>query len=217
MNLGENIRKHRKSRGWTQEELAERSGVSQANISAIERRKSGRSNHAPALAKAFGVSLEELHGIAVNTDGSVQEEPAIYNVQPGPEVQGLVPLISWAQAGDWQETEDPFEPGDAEMWLPCPVKHGPYTYALRVSGDSMLPRFPDGELIFIDPDRHPEHRQFVIVRRTETDKTTFKQFMRSEDGSAWLKPLNPNWPELPIPCDENVVLKGVVIFRGAPV
>ena len=48
------------------------------------------------------------------------------------------PLISWVQAGSFHDVADPFQPGDADEWLPCPVAHGPQTYAVRVRGESMF-------------------------------------------------------------------------------
>ena len=46
--------------GWTLEQLSERSGVDVGTISALEVRDSKRSIKAPALAKALGISLEDL-------------------------------------------------------------------------------------------------------------------------------------------------------------
>jgi SOS-response transcriptional repressor LexA len=94
-------------------------------------------------------------------DGSEPKKLAAHapaNIEPGPDIRGAVPLISWVQAGDWSSIVDNFAPGDAEEWFPCPVSHGPRTYVLRVRGESMhnphvRPSFADGDLIFVDPDR----------------------------------------------------------------
>lgn len=60
MSLGKNVRKLREARGWEQKDLALASGVSNGTISAIEVRDSKRSAVAPALARALGVTLEQL-------------------------------------------------------------------------------------------------------------------------------------------------------------
>lgn len=60
MALGKQIRKHRDRLGWTLEHLEERSGVSVGTISALEVRDSKRSVYAAPIAKALGVTLEEL-------------------------------------------------------------------------------------------------------------------------------------------------------------
>ena len=60
MALGKRVRALREQRGWTLEYLEEVSGVPVGTISALEVRNSKRSVYASALAKAFGVTLEEL-------------------------------------------------------------------------------------------------------------------------------------------------------------
>ncbi len=55
------VRKHRKKKGWTQQELADRAGVSKQSISAYER--GSRAGTVPLLRKiatAFEVPLAEL-------------------------------------------------------------------------------------------------------------------------------------------------------------
>lgn len=60
MALGSRVRFYREYRKWTLEELAERSSVEVGTISALELRNSKRSNFAPALAQAFGLTVEQL-------------------------------------------------------------------------------------------------------------------------------------------------------------
>lgn len=64
MALGNNIKKLRESKKLSQEQLSELTGgkVSQGAISALEKRDSTSSKHAPELAKALNVKLSELHG-----------------------------------------------------------------------------------------------------------------------------------------------------------
>ena len=60
MALGQNIRRRRKDQGLTLEQLSDLSGVEVGTISAIENRDSARSKYATALARALGVSMEQL-------------------------------------------------------------------------------------------------------------------------------------------------------------
>lgn len=60
MALGKQIKKYRLRHGWKLEQLSERSGVDVGTISALEVRDSKRSEKAPAIAKALGLSLELL-------------------------------------------------------------------------------------------------------------------------------------------------------------
>lgn len=66
MSLGKQIKKYRLAHGWTLEELSDRSDVEVGTISALEVRDSKRSEKAPAIAKALGLSLEQL--LDENTD-----------------------------------------------------------------------------------------------------------------------------------------------------
>jgi SOS-response transcriptional repressor LexA len=66
------------------------------------------------------------------------------------------------------------------------------TYPLRIKGDSMEPRFPDGAILLVEPDETPLPGKFVIVRQNG-DEATFKQLI--PDGSTlYLKPINLRYP-----------------------
>lgn len=124
---------------------------------------------------------------------------------------GGCPLISWVQAGAW--TEAPEFP-DAEAYLHCPVKSGPDTFALHVAGESMAPRFQDGDLIFVDPAAEARNGSYVVVRRGDgSAAATFKQLIE-EDGRRYLKAANPDWPGRIVEADPDAAICGVVVFRG---
>lgn len=119
---------------------------------------------------------------------------------PGPGIYGMVPVISSVRAGKWREASDPFEPGDAEEYLPCPTKHSKSTYALRVDGDSMTAplgrSYPEGSVIFVDPEQNgcaPGDR--VIAKVKGRDGVIFKQLAKDGDR-PYLKSLNPHHPPI---------------------
>lgn len=60
MALGKQIRRYREQMEWTLETLSEKSGVDVGTISAMENRDSQRSKYANALAKALGLTLDQL-------------------------------------------------------------------------------------------------------------------------------------------------------------
>ena len=140
-----------------------------------------------------------------------------------PRDQGLCPMLSWVAAGSWHGMETPDGSGnDAAEWLSCPVRHSESTFVLRVRGESMynpLGRlsFSDGDLIFVDPQRQPENKSCVVVRREADQSATFKQLIQEGETPVtrrYLKPLNPNWPEPILELQEDDRLCGVVIFKG---
>ncbi len=123
------------------------------------------------------------------------------------------PLISWAQAGHWSEVVERFDPDDAEEWLPCPLKCSRHTFVLRVPGESMAPRFRDGELVFVDPEVQAEHGRFVVVRTKHVPEAILR-LISVEGGRTYLEALNPDWPERIIEMDEASTVSGVVVFKG---
>lgn len=137
------------------------------------------------------------------------------NVAQGPDMVGNVPVISWVAAGAWSVVSDPYEPGVASEWMSCPKRHSPHTFALRVRGVSMENpggkySYPDGAVIFVDPDQRPENGSRVIVRLDDSKEATFKQLVMEGD-KKYLKALNPAWPEKIIEINGNATICGVVI------
>lgn len=136
------------------------------------------------------------------------------NTEPGPDIKGQYPLISWVQAGAWETIVDNFAPGDAEEWLDAPVKVSSASYYLRVRGESMYDvsdhrSFRDGELVLIDPNADAENGAFVVVRLDDESEATFKQLI-IEGGKKYLKALNPNWPNRIFEVNGNATICGVV-------
>lgn len=135
------------------------------------------------------------------------DDLALPNIEDGPPLT-RVPLISWVQAGDFCEAVDPFEPGDADEWVDVVKRVGPSTYALRVKGESMEPRFAAGSILIVDPSLDPLSGSFVIAK--EGGECTFKQFVR--DGFDWyLKPLNDRFPVKAF--REGMSICGVVVMH----
>lgn len=179
------------------------------------------------IARVYGVPLEAFYsdraraavaqklGLLPESDSSrasIKESLIDYNISPGPDMHAPLPLISWVQAGDWSEVIDNFAPGQAETWLPCPSNHGPRAYALRVEGVSMEPKFHNGDIIFVDPDKRAEHGSYVVVRLDDEKKATFKQLV-IEGDQRFLRPENPAWPQQLISINGNATICGVVIGR----
>jgi transcriptional regulator with XRE-family HTH domain len=107
MNLGSNLRKFRQEAELTQEELAKLSGVDQQVISAIEKRDSKSSGHAPALARALGKTVDELLG----APPQAQPKPLPGQVK----VADLVRLIELFGANDADGREAMFLAGETAL------------------------------------------------------------------------------------------------------
>ncbi len=74
--------------------------------------------------------------------------------------------------------------------------HAKNIYALYVRGESMVPRFRPGELIFVSPDRPPAAGDDVVIQTKNHEgaqiESWLKEYIRS-DGSRFItKQLNPS-------------------------
>ncbi|RUR69046.1 helix-turn-helix domain-containing protein [Variovorax guangxiensis] len=189
--IGERIKFARNKRGLTQKTLAEAAGVSTSTIGNLESGAREKPRELNAIARALHASVAWIEA----GRGAWESES---NVGPGPKLLGEVPLISWVRAGNWDEANDPLQPGDAESWYACPRPHSSSTYALRVKGDSMTAphgntkSYPEHCLIFVDPEkRSPVNGDRIIAKLEGEDEVTFKVY-KNEDGRQWLQPLNPS-------------------------
>ena len=212
MGLGARVRQRRLELNLSQGEVAARmqNKISQVGISNLESRDSASSRLSAELARALQVNrhwLEKGRG----------PKSIDANVEAGPDIEGQVPLISWVQAGEWQQANDPYPPGAAEEWIASPVRGSEGVYALRVRGDSMFnptgPKsYPDGCIIFVDPSRRSPHNgERIIAKLAGNDEVTFKVYVE-DAGKSFLKPLNPQFPAI----FEPFKVLGTVIYKGEP-
>ena len=213
MTLGKNIKKLRELKKITQQELSDLTGgiVSQGAIAALEKRESRSSSFAGVIAKALGVSVQQITG-----ESQIFEDTKLYSAMS----YGRVPLISMVQAGAWSEIKQLGTPFDALEWLPCPVSHSENTFCVRVEGESMKntggrPSYDPGDIIFVDPNRAAKPGDRVIVRLEDQNKATFKQYIE-EDGIKRLKALNPDWLPRYMDINGDASIVGVVIGKWVP-
>lgn len=139
-----------------------------------------------------------------------KEEASSSNTTPGPSLRPAVPLISWVQAGNWAEVSDPYPPGVADEWINPSTRVSACAFALSVRGDSMEPRFVEGDTIIVDPELEARTGDFVIVRLDDAAEATFKQLV-IDGPQKFLKPLNARYPVVPI--NGNATIVGVVVEK----
>jgi SOS-response transcriptional repressor LexA len=186
--------------------LAERAGYSDTNY--INQLLTGHENIGSRTARKFehGLHLDigwfDLPHRELWGDG-ISEPVASYN--------GLrrVPLLAWVTAGNWCDSHNPFEPGDADEWLTCPFDFSDKAFCLEVIGDSMAPEYREGECILVDPAVSPTHGRDVIAR-TPDNKYAFKRLQVTPEGT-YLLALNASHPNRKIQIPEDSHICGVVI------
>lgn len=184
-----NIKKLRKKAGLSQTRLGEILGWEQGRLSHYEtgRRRAGL-NELKAIADALGVGVKDL----IQDD----DQPDSNVILSNSDIR-KIPIISWVQAGDWSEAIDNYQPGHGEEYATTTKKTGPNAFALKISGDSMEPLFPNGGTIIVDPSVEAKNGSYVVVRLEGTHEATFKQLV-IDGGHSYLKPVNPRYPLMPI-------------------
>ena len=113
-----------------------------------------------------------------------------------------VPLLGLAQAGSggyFDEAGFPAGQGWDEIRLPSANDEG--TYALEVSGDSMLPLYRDGDVIVVSPAAQPRRGDRVVVR-TREGEMLIKVLYRQTAKTVELHSLNPAHEPRIIPLGE---------------
>ena len=214
MNIGERVRRARKHAKLTQAQLGKAVGLKQATISDLEKGDSRSSAYLVQIAKACRVDPHWLATGAGSMEPCARDGGARYaidsNVAPAPRVQGMAPELSWVQAGSWTEVCQVENDPEAMSWHPR-VAGGEHTFVLRVVGDSMLPEYPPGRLIFVDPERPARNGDDVIAVLTDTDEATFKRYVEEPGTGHLLKALNPAWHQPYIPINGNCRIIGVVV------
>lgn len=199
--------------------LARLAGTSESYLSQVRNRLKTSKGTPRSLGDGLAAKLERAMG---KPDGWMDEShddtadgrsTTLDNAEPGPDIRGSHPLLSWVQAGEWAEIADNFEPEDAEDAFPCPVRCSTDTFVLRIRGQSMEPKFHDGDLVFVDPHVAPTSGRYVVVRLEDSREATFKQLI-VEEGRQYLKALNPDWPQRIIEMGSSATICGVVVFKG---
>ena len=145
------------------------------------------------------------------------DKPAMCNVDAPLRPVGAVPLISWVMAGEPMPAVNPFQPGDGFEWVPCPDRHSPTTFALRVMGDSMVSpmpgaySYPEGTVIFCDP-AQPAHIGSHVIARVRGE-VTFKVLAQNGTGYM-LKALNPAYDPIMMTEGDNILAVVIGAYRS---
>ncbi len=180
-------------------ELSRKTGVPQSTIHRIlaGQIKESKPSTLRPVANYFGISLAQLQGEEPMPTqrhhlSETDKDPSTYLGTPA----RLIPLITWQQATEWSSIYESYQHESNKGWVATNKNVGPNAFGLRIQGSSMTathgPSFEDGFEIVVDPDRAPQHHDFVVVREANKDSSIIRQL--SIEGSSYdLFPLNPRY------------------------
>ena len=153
MALAEQIKKYRKAKGWTQAQLADRLGLSRAQVGSYEEgRAEPRLDSLKAMAQLFGCSIDAL----VSGDGRAPQElsgqrlrvlTVAVDPKEGRERVTVVPVKAAAgYLGGYGDLD--FIEALPQFALPLPeFAHEETRRVFQIQGDSMLPVLPGSYVI----------------------------------------------------------------------
>jgi phage repressor protein C with HTH and peptisase S24 domain len=120
----------------------------------------------------------------------------------------LIPIINKVAAGyptDFNDLDYPV--GIADEYIRCPDVHDPNAFAVRVVGDSMEPRFHEGDIIIFSPKVEVHSGDDCFVRFASPHETTFKRvFFEKDNNIVRLQPRNEKYAPMMI---EDARISGI--------
>lgn len=202
--LGENLRKARIAAGFTQQELADRIGMSKAGISNAERRGEIRKEKLFAWAKQCHVGVDDLSGGAYVVRGEATYRPmrvvSAYSLEE----------ISVLQSDEGENTIL-FRPSKGKR-KSIRTNEGVSgdAFAVEVENNDMSPDINAGDMAIVDPAVKALVGRIVLVALAGEVVPVFKRIIK--DGSRRLLVSNDK-RRRPVPLDGAATVLGTVVER----
>ncbi|MGH6753636.1 MAG: S24 family peptidase [Bradyrhizobium sp.] len=145
-------------------------------------------------------------------------ELEVDNARVARPMRGLVPIISWVNAGPFAEIEDAFLPPEEYEWVETTeLLSEKEAIVLEVPNESMWDKddpksFPPGCLIVVKRAdlRPPVNGDNVVVRLENEKKATFKR-LEIDGDRVYLRALNSRYPIIEVKTHATFV--GVVVEK----
>ncbi len=121
-----------------------------------------------------------------------------------------IPVLGLAQAGERGYFDDAgFPAGEGWDKADLPSLSDPDAYALKVTGDSMLPVYRDGDTIIVSPAANIKTGDRVVVK-TQNGEVMAKQLARRAPDAVELTSFNRDFPSLTVPADQLVWMARII-------
>lgn len=201
-NLGEEIRARRKRLQWSQGELAELAGLNIGTVVNLERGGVAQTD-----------TVKKIHDALTRGEGDLprhtgtgehdEAEPFDRDITRGYKKHD-VPVIGDAEAttnGIISWSDEGIVKTQVEEWVSRAFSNGdPLAYALRVRGDSMVPRYLPGEVVIVQPRISPRDGDFAVVQLKNGERLV-KRVFKTTNGWV-LRSMNEAYPPREVSSDE---------------
>lgn len=176
MTFGNILKKLRQDNNMTQDELAKKIDTSRSNIANYENGKNMPSvDILEKLSKLFDCTTDYLLGKSDNRNSDVPISK--------------IPVLGTVKAGyDWLAEENIVDYITLKENIPNVSEY----YALRITGDSMLPLLAEGDLVIVHDQDDVESGQTAVVL-INGEEATVKKVVKTKDGIE-LHAMNPYYP-----------------------
>lgn len=178
MKLYENIKKYRNKAGMTQQELAEAVGYSDKSmIAKIEKGSIDLSeSKIMQFAEVLHTTPQELMGWGPDGDTTQAVRINVYGSIPAG-----IPMEAIEDIADWEDIPQAWTAGGKEY------------FGLKVKGDSMKPKFEDGDTIILRKTDQCESGQICAVYVNGYNATLKKVIITEQPSQIILQPLNTDY------------------------
>lgn len=127
----------------------------------------------------------------------------------------LVPVINSVAAGYPVDFDDKgYPPGGADDYVRCVDLHDPNAFAVIIVGDSMEPKYRQGDILIFSPAAAVNNGDDCFVRLTDPHETTFKQVFFEPQGLIRLQPRNHKYSPQTVPREKvNGLWRAVIRYQ----
>lgn len=210
MSIGSNIRRLRVSHEMTQDEFGKIADVSAMAVSQWENdRAVPRMGAVQAIADYFGINKGEIIDDV--------EKPTIglpIGARPIRGTSAMVPLrvLGATHAGERMDEDEAAY--DVEFPASVAERH-PNAFALRVEGDCMDRRYPEGCHIMVDPDVEPRNGS-AVVAEFEDGRSVLRNYLRGTSTLMLTADSHADHDDIVVTADDAPVRTlGVVVWFQA--
>lgn len=186
-----NVRKIRKMLDLTQKEFANALGVSENTIYNWEHGGNVPADKETQMTDMLKQYERDTKQAPIRTIREEKED----------EEENKIPLVPVSAIGGSLNDDDPGVMGYECETILSPVRNA--QMAIRVSGDSMYPRYPNGSMVFVrevDSSIFVEWGSYYVINTT--NGTIIKRVFKGDENTIECRSVNPDYQTFNVPMNE---------------